>query len=282
MAKQIVPPFPADTKIVKFRRPAPTVYHDRLGNLTRCGSDPAPFLKLDMDVSRLNEIHQYLWLAGRPTAARPLHRQKMIERQILITEQADLHMVWHESRFFLKPLPDYIFDYDVWKSTICKDAALHASSCGFLLSYVWLLRHPSDLKIALELGLISSKIKWEDWTLFVDTFVSNIDYEALNTVNKRYHYGELRLSRLNTIYRLLHILEPRRFMLGYIHGYNRYTVFFERNFGWVVILLLAAAGQALSKGFIWVCSLIDSAIDICCICGGIAIFMVLCSQSGSD
>jgi len=234
----MVPPFPADDKFVKFRRPAPTVYHDRHGNLVHCGSDPAPFLKLDLDVSRLNEIQQYLWLAGRPTAARPLHRQKMIERQIFITEQVDLHMVWHESRIFLKPLPDYIFDYDVWKSTICNDAALHASSCGFLLSYVWLLRHPSDLKIALELGLISSKINWEEWTLFVDTFLSNIDHEALDTVNKRYHYGELRLSRLNTIYRLLHILEPRRFMLGYMHGYNRYTVFFERNFGWVVIILL--------------------------------------------
>ncbi|TVY32371.1 hypothetical protein LOCC1_G007723 [Lachnellula occidentalis] len=238
MTRQLLPPFPEDTNFAKLGRPAPTAYHDQHGNLVRCGSDSAAFVKLDMDVSRLNTIHQYLWLAGRPTNARSLHRQKMIERQILITEQADLHMVWHESRIFLKPLPDYIFDYEFWKGTICNDAALHASFCGFLLSYVWLIRHPSDLKIALELGLISSKISWEGWTVFVDTFLLNIDYEALDTVNKRCHYGELRLSRLNAIYRLLHIFEPKRFMLGYMHGYNRYTVFFERNFGWLVIILL--------------------------------------------
>jgi hypothetical protein len=187
-----------------------------------------------MDVSRLNKIHRYLWLAGRPTSARPLHRQKMMERQILITEQADLHLVWYESRIFLKPLPDYILDYQFWKETICNNAALHASSCGFLLSYIWLLCYPSDLKIASELGLVSPKINWEDWTIFVDTFLSNIDYEALDMVNQRYHYGELRLSRLNTIYRLTHIFEPKYLMRGYMYGYNRYTVFFERNFGWVV------------------------------------------------
>jgi len=57
-------------------------------------------------------------------------------------------------------------------------------------------------------------------------------------VNKRYHYGELGLSRLNTIYRLTHILDPEHFMRGYMYGYNRYTVFFERNFGWVVTVFL--------------------------------------------
>jgi hypothetical protein len=158
----------------------------------------------------------------------------MMERQILVTEQADLHLVWHESRIFLKSLPDYILDYQFWKAAICNNAALHASSCGFLLSYIWLLCYPSDLKIASELGLISSKISWEDWTVFVDTFLSNIDCETLDMVNKRYHYGELRLSRLNTIYRLTHIFEPKQFMRGYVYGYDRYTVFFERNFGWVV------------------------------------------------
>lgn len=234
----MVPPFPEDTNFVEFGRPAPTTYYDRDNNLIHRGSDSAAFLKLDMDVSRLNKIHRYLWLVGRPTNARPLHRQKMIERQILITEQADLHMVWHESRIFLKPLPDYIFDYEVWNSTICNDAALHASSCGFLLSYVWLLRHPSDLKIALDLGLISPKINWENWIIFVDTLLSNTDYAASDTVNHRYHYGELRLSRLNTIYRILHIFEPKRFMLGYLPRYNRYAVFFERNFRWVVIVFL--------------------------------------------
>lgn len=139
---------------------------------------------------------------------------------------------------FLKPLPDYIFDYQFWEETICNDAVLHASSCGFLLSYVWLLCYPSDLQIALELGLVSSQVSWEDWTSFVDTLLSNIDYETFEMVNKRYRYGELRLNRLNIIHRCTHILEPEQFMRGYMYGYNRYTDFFERNLGWLLLVFL--------------------------------------------
>ena len=162
----------------------------------------------------------------------------MIERQIFVTEQADLHLVWYESRIFIKPLPDYIFDHQVWSDTICKNPTLHASSCGFLLSYVWLLCYPSDLKVAIEIGLVSSEVSWNDWTTFVDSFLSNFDYEALDSVNKRYRYGELRLSRLNTIHRFIHIFESGRLLRGYAYGYNRYSVFFERNFGWILLVFL--------------------------------------------
>jgi len=146
MAKQqLSPPFSATTNPLRFEQPAPArlsiaslpaAYHNQGNELVRRGSDSAAFISFDMDVSRLNQIHRYLWLAGRLTNSRPLHRQKMIERQIFITEQADLHLVWHESRIFIKPLPDYIFDYQIWNDTICNNAALYASSCGFLLSYV--------------------------------------------------------------------------------------------------------------------------------------------------
>jgi len=159
----------------------------------------------------------------------------MIQRQIVITEQVDLR---HEPRIFPKPLPDYILNHQFWKETICNNAALHASSCGFLLSYAWLLCHPSDLKIALELGLISSEIIWKDWTTFVDTVLTNIDCEALDMVNKRYQYGELRLSRLHAIYRLTPIFKPEHFIRGFLYGYSRYTVFFTRNFGWVLLVFL--------------------------------------------
>lgn len=139
---------------------------------------------------------------------------------------------------FLKPLPDYLLDYRSWKEVVCGDSELHASACGFLLSYVWLICHPSDLRSASEIGLLSSQIRWEDWVIFVDTFLSNIDYDALDTVNKRYRYGELRLSRLNTIHRLTHICEPRHVFRGYFYGYNRYSVFFDRNFRWVLLVFI--------------------------------------------
>ena len=139
---------------------------------------------------------------------------------------------------FLKSLPDYLLDYQLWKETLCEINELHTSACGFLLSSVWLVFQPSDLRVATELRLLSSQIRWVDWTIFVDTFLSNIDYDALDTVNKRYRYGELRLNRLDAIYRLTHMLEPNYIVRGYMYGYDRYTVFFDRKFGWVLLLFI--------------------------------------------
>ncbi|MCJ1366682.1 hypothetical protein MMC16_005812 [Acarospora aff. strigata] len=244
---QLSPPFSATTSPLHTGDPVraaqststlPAAYCDHHNSLVRLGNNRMAFVRLDMDVSRLNILHKYLWLAGRPMGARSLHRQRMMERQIIITEQADLHLVWHESRMFLKPLPDYLLDYQLWKETICKDDELHASACGFLLSYVWLVCQPSDLRVATELGLLSSHIRWVDWTIFVDTFLSNIDYDALDTVNKRYRYGELRLNRLNAIYRLTHMFEPDHFVRGYMYDYNHYAVFFDRNFRWVLLIFI--------------------------------------------
>jgi hypothetical protein len=125
--------------------------------------------------------------------------------EILTTEQADLHMVWNGLRIFIKPLPDYMFDYQMWEDAMCQSTALHANACGFLLSYMWIFRSPSDFRIAAELGLISSHLSWNDWRAFADEFFSTIEFDVLGKVNKRYQYGEMRLSRLNIIYRVLYI-----------------------------------------------------------------------------
>jgi succinate dehydrogenase/fumarate reductase cytochrome b subunit len=191
-----------------------------------------------MNVTRLNQMHRYLWLAGRPTSARALHKQRLIERQIVITEQADLHLVWLESRLFVKPLPDYLLNHQTWTQIICEDRELHASCCGFLLSYIWLLCYPSDLRIAIEHGLVTPELTWNDWTTFVEAFLNNVDCETLDAVNKRYQYGELRLQRLNIVYRFTNFYRSGHLMKGYMYGYNRYTVFFERNLGWVVLVFL--------------------------------------------
>ncbi|KAF2499994.1 hypothetical protein BU16DRAFT_522852 [Lophium mytilinum] len=240
--RTLSPPFSPTTSPVRTGNPTqpnlPAAYSDDQDKLVRLSNSHSAFVRLDLDVSRLNEVHQYLWLAGRSTCARALHRQKMIERQIIIVEQADLHLVWQEARIFLKPLPDYLLDHQFWEDTICYDAELHANACGFLLSYVWLVRHPSDLRIASELGLLSSQMQWEDWVVFADTLLTNIDHDALDTINKRYQYGELRLSRLNLIRPLFHLYRSGKFVRGYMTNYNRYTVFFSRIFGWVLLVFI--------------------------------------------
>ncbi|KAI3540538.1 hypothetical protein CSPX01_08200 [Colletotrichum filicis] len=110
------------------------------------------FLETDLQTPRLEKMYPYLWLAGLLRAARPLHRQKVVGRNICVTENPEEHMTWHETTIFIKPLPDYFFDHSLWQDTICGDEALYKSACGLLLSYVWLVSYRSDLRIAHEMG----------------------------------------------------------------------------------------------------------------------------------
>jgi hypothetical protein len=57
-----------------------------------------------LTVSRLNEIENRLWLAGRLQNIRPLHCQQLLGRKILMAEQADLHLLWQDDKIFIKPL----------------------------------------------------------------------------------------------------------------------------------------------------------------------------------
>ncbi len=197
------------------------------------------YLEWEMKVPRLNEIHGYLWLAGRPMCARPLHRQAMLGRELVITEQVDLHMVRQESRIFLKPLPEFLLSADFWTTYLCRDTDLHECARGLLLSYVWLVCSKSDLRIAQRGGLLDSEITWEGWRYFTKTLLSSVDTSSLEGVNKRYHYRELRLSRLNWIHRMT-IKKPSltRIVRGYMYEYNQYSDFVRRNFAWVIVVFV--------------------------------------------
>lgn len=223
--------------------PLPAVYHaksHKLQTIEETDEDSVQrYLSWELKVPRLNEIHDHLWLAGRPTSARPLHRQAMLGRTIVITEQVDLHMVRQESRMFLKPMPDYLLSCEFWKSHICKDGDLYESACGFLLSYVWLVTSQSDLKMAQKEDLLSSSITWPGWRSFIKSLLLSINIESPKGVNKRYHYGELRLSRLNWIYRLFSRNTTLTTVVrGYMYGYNQYSDILRRNFAWVLVVFV--------------------------------------------
>jgi hypothetical protein len=70
------------------------------------------FLRQDLSVERLTNIHGWLWIVGRPQAARSLRRLKIKNRTIIATEQADLHLTWSDSYIFIKPLPPYLLYAD--------------------------------------------------------------------------------------------------------------------------------------------------------------------------
>ncbi len=218
----------------------PAVYHDRshiLQTIDETNEQSIQtYLEWELTVPRLNEIHGNLWLAGRPMGARPLHRQAMLGRDLVTTEQVDLHMVRQGTRIFVKPMLDFLLDYEFWKDHICRDTNLYECGCGFLLSYVWLVCSKSDLRMAQDAGLLGLGINWENWTSFTRSLLRTIDIQTLEQVNRRYHYGELRLSRLNWIYRFTsknrsHVTWIR----GYMYGYTRYSEVVQRNFAWVLV-----------------------------------------------
>lgn len=183
---------------------------------------------------------------------RALHRQILLGREIILTEQMDLHLVWSESRIYLKPIPRFLLEPQFWTDyltcladckcpetppqvptegpMICNNRRLWACALGFLISYTALISHESDFHIAQGAHLLTDDINWFNWHTFVREL---LDTESTYTqINKRFIYGELRLNRLNTIFRLTG--GPIR---GYQPGFSQYGSFFRANFTWLASLL---------------------------------------------
>jgi hypothetical protein len=215
------------------------------------GSDIGAFLNAELNVQRLNEVHQWLWLAGLPTASRPLHYQVMKKREIVVTEQLDLHLVWTASKsssILIKPLPRFLLCQEFWRTQICPRPHLYETALGFLLSYVALIEREVDYNLAILNGLIPREVTWAGWLMLVNEVLcasaqakhfakdgaasSSVGLLGAHAcVNKRFHYGELRVGRLNWIYRL-----TMGEMRGYLSGCTTYGAFMRDNVNSLITL----------------------------------------------
>jgi hypothetical protein len=167
----------------------------------------------------------------------------MLGRRIVVTERADMHLLWHDTTIFMKPLPPWLLNWEFWVRGICAAAReekeekeennhqLYPDACGFLYTYTRLVRSGIDLEIAQRSGLIPKEVEWSRWAAFVRSVQStNIDpLRFPDSLNKRWWYGELRLNRLDIIYRLV-----MHDMRGYHYRCRRYKNFLEGNFAWVI------------------------------------------------
>jgi hypothetical protein len=242
--KDLVPPFSAEsipTHGVQHAtadqglKAMPIVWTEQTGMMHLSRRTLEQCLVEELNVSRLSNVYQHLWWAGRPVAARSLSRQRMCRREVVVTEQADLHLTWSDTRIFIKPLPAYLLNYNFWKTYLCGNRELHESARGFLLSYVWLVRHESDFTIAKEHGLLPDDMEWDAWGVHVASMACQMDFNNLYCVDKRYTYGELRLNRLNHIYRFAPQFKFRHLILGYASNHHTYGSFFRKNFAWLVV-----------------------------------------------
>jgi hypothetical protein len=90
-------------------------------------------------------------------------------------------------------------------------------------------------------------VQWRDWRTFVDTIFQHVDPNTQEYVNKRYAYGELRLNRLNQIYRLAPRFHFRHLLRGYHSGHSSYGDFFRTKFAWIIVPF--AYGSILLSAF---------------------------------
>ena len=159
----------------------------------------------------------------------------MMGRKLVATEQADLHLVWYDDNFFVKPLPDYLLSHRFWTANICSHDDLYADACGFLMTYVWLVRNKIDFELAKSSSLLPDGLTWPIWAKFVHDVASKVDLERPSPISKRYKYGELRLARLDQIYRLSPKFHFKYLLQGYLYAYSSYSGFFRREFAWLVV-----------------------------------------------
>lgn len=109
--KLLSPPFSSEKAVVKEPPLLPATIHAHHGrsmllispSVSNSSISPITmYIRNELDVSRLNSVHRHLWMAGLPRPARSLHRQELNGRQIVLTEQADLHLCWYKTRIFIK------------------------------------------------------------------------------------------------------------------------------------------------------------------------------------
>lgn len=164
------------------------------------------FISKDFDLGDLNKLAPHLWLMSKHDAASisPLHRQFVKGRKIVITEDIRLHLVWYYDRIFIKPLPPYLTSHAFWSECLVlsqsnPSRAIHErdkiskAALGYLRTYSHLIIHESDFYIAQEQHLIPKNVSWTQLSNFMARFGSITDDE----VAPRFHYGEIRLTRLN-------------------------------------------------------------------------------------
>ncbi|RGP81418.1 hypothetical protein FLONG3_563 [Fusarium longipes] len=162
------------------------------------------FLLTDLETWKIDRIYSHLWFAGgRLLRARSLHRYSVSRRQVVITENPSEHLVSDYSVIFIKPLPEYLLSHEFWDHHLSDDKSLHSAACGLLLSYTWLIAYKTDFNMARDLSLLPEGLTWDAWTRFANSFLDHLEASDTQLISQRYLYGELRMSRLNYIYKII-------------------------------------------------------------------------------
>ncbi|KAL4883892.1 hypothetical protein BJY04DRAFT_215784 [Aspergillus karnatakaensis] len=244
----------------------PSTYRTKQGDVKLVKSNIKDFLSSELSIARLDNIYKFLWIAGLPVPPRPLHYQLVLQREIVLCERMDMHLVWGYGRIYLKPIPQYLLSAKFWETYLStggcgcsQDEDQHtvktqrSIALGFLFTYAALLPSETDFLLAQETHLLPSTLTQPQWRALVEQLLSpspspsssqpTPPINIYTTLHRRFHYGELRLSRLNSISFLTH-------QTYHLNPWPSYSAFLRSQLGWLAAttIYIALALTAMQLG----------------------------------
>jgi len=196
----------------------------------------------------LDRFSPHLWLVATQSHSHisSLTHQIVRRRNIIISEDPRLHLLWYHDCIYLKPLPPYLLSHAFWAYLLhpsspipspARDEILLAAR-GYLRTWSYLITHKSDFDLALALRLLpqTPALKFGALMRLLAQVRDNV---SAADVSPRYAFGELRISRINFWSQAM----VKRFY--YHKSSGQYSAYFSRYFA-TVLFLFAFFSTALS------------------------------------
>lgn len=173
------------------------------------------FLRREVECTVLDELAPYFFVFTKRRSSHidTLHDYVSTERSVTISENPGLHLVRNYSIIYLKPVPQCLFNFAFWETYLTPAEAIEGehtysttslstgcrSAFGLLRTYGHLIQHESDFRIAKRAHLLPEHVSYTEFQHFIQPFRSLPDA----VVSPRYHYGHIRLTRLNLAVRIM-------------------------------------------------------------------------------
>ncbi|KAH7013054.1 hypothetical protein EDB80DRAFT_748905 [Ilyonectria destructans] len=151
------------------------------------------FLAYELNTPVLDQFHSMLWIFS----IKPGHNIGPIHRH---------------GKIYINTMPICLLNRTVWEAflqpekqspvvTVPDSTFGRRVALGFLRSYAFFIQSPFDLTFAKEVHPVPDdfEMDWIGWAKFIAQFRRIEDSQ----VSKRYHFGQLRLDRLNWATRLV-------------------------------------------------------------------------------
>ncbi|EJU01767.1 hypothetical protein DACRYDRAFT_27921, partial [Dacryopinax primogenitus] len=158
----------------------------------------------------------------------PLHLHRAFGHSIILSEDPQQHLLWYrlKNAIFIKPLPPCLLHHDFYHLHLLQPQSVPSpvilSAIGLLASWLQLVQHPSDLRIAHELFLLPAELDWPAWLTFTRALDPRGTLSTLELGN-RYDLGEVLSVRISLKLFFSKLFFPRSSVLGQDGGALRST-----------------------------------------------------------